>query len=813
MRQVGGLLPTFYHGIVEDRADPMKLGRVKVRVVGVHSDNVLDVPTEDLPWAVIAISPTNAGTSGLGWSPTGLVPGSWVIVYFADGESLQQPVVIGTTVGINPTSKPEPTSQTTTVVKNSPTVNKPTKASLEKSAVETDSEWIPGYITKQREVGSGGAWTWAKDNNGYSYGIIQINQPNIPKFLATSKFADQFRGMSPGTPEFNAKWEAVGKANPTEFGQEQINFSKSINYDYSMRGLKSYNLEGRSPVVQEAIYSTSNQLGGPKSKDCIRGALNGKDVSSLTDADIIKSIYNQKRATVDKLFPNNTAAQKAAYVKGWNEEEELLLANCSDSITQAGLSDPIAPETNVYGEDIINDPVATETVTVPLKLGFMDPTGKYPTPGYLGDPDTNRLARNAKIQKTIVAIKKTQRISSSAYNEPETQYNSKYPYNKVFQSESGHIIEIDDTPGAERLHIYHKSGTFIECYPDGKMVKKVFGEDHEIVLGKKDVYITGNLNINVEGDANINSQGNISIKAENNIEMLAKGNVLIGAGGNIETTGRINTRSAISRFEDIRPHVAVTPATSSLLNKSASEVSVEVGNKIAINLAPPINETITDDDTFNPSETLFASQTEMNKAAGFDVAPEGSPESPIVTDVEPQSAGAKLDLPAEFSPSTRLSEHFTIADLTTGCVVSKYTLRAQAGLTEEEIVKNLQNVAVNVLEPLVSKYGRNSFIITNCFRHTKATDKKTSQHCLGQAVDIQFPGSMGNGHVHKIEEIRRMLPGYDQLILEWHSPNGVIHISYNESNLRRVAFTTYTTNFHGLKGGAFFDRSQTLIYA
>ena len=45
-----------------------------------------------------------------------------------------------------------------------------------------------------------------------------------------------------------------------------------------------------------------------------------------------------------------------------------------------------------------------------------------------------------------------------------------YPNNKVTQTPSGHVIEIDDTPDAERIHIYHKSGTFIEMQPNGDVV-------------------------------------------------------------------------------------------------------------------------------------------------------------------------------------------------------------------------------------------------------------------------------------------------------------------------------------------------------
>lgn len=90
----------FWFGVVEDRDDPMKLGRCRVRIVGYHSEDKGLVPTADLPWA-FPISPiTEASIDGLGRSPTGLVCGTWVVGFFRDGESAQQPVMLGTAGGM-----------------------------------------------------------------------------------------------------------------------------------------------------------------------------------------------------------------------------------------------------------------------------------------------------------------------------------------------------------------------------------------------------------------------------------------------------------------------------------------------------------------------------------------------------------------------------------------------------------------------------------------------------------------------------------------------------------------------------------------
>ena len=89
----------FYTGVVENRLDPLKLGRCQVRVVGLHTENKIELPTIDLPWAHPMMPINSASMNGLGWSPTGVVQGSWVIVIFMD-EFQQQPVMLGTIGGI-----------------------------------------------------------------------------------------------------------------------------------------------------------------------------------------------------------------------------------------------------------------------------------------------------------------------------------------------------------------------------------------------------------------------------------------------------------------------------------------------------------------------------------------------------------------------------------------------------------------------------------------------------------------------------------------------------------------------------------------
>lgn len=98
----------WWMGVVEDRTnDEKKLGRVRVRVFGYHTKDKGNIKTEQLMWAVLMQPTTSAAISGVGTSPTGLLEGSHVFGFFADGGNAQAPVIMGSYAGIPEEVKPE----------------------------------------------------------------------------------------------------------------------------------------------------------------------------------------------------------------------------------------------------------------------------------------------------------------------------------------------------------------------------------------------------------------------------------------------------------------------------------------------------------------------------------------------------------------------------------------------------------------------------------------------------------------------------------------------------------------------------------
>lgn len=109
--------------------------------------------------------------------------------------------------------------------------------------------------------------------------------------------------------------------------------------------------------------------------------------------------------------------------------------------------------------------------------------------------------------------------------EPSTPSHPEYGYHKADVSLSGHIKEVDDTPGAERLAEMHKSGTFWEIHPDGSKVLRIYGKDFYLCLDDHTLFVGGNLNITVQGDANLLIAGDMKTTVKGNYDLTVHGDM------------------------------------------------------------------------------------------------------------------------------------------------------------------------------------------------------------------------------------------------------------------------------------------------
>jgi len=144
-------------------------------------------------------------------------------------------------------------------------------------------------------------------------------------------------------------------------------------------------------------------------------------------------------------------------------------------------------------------------------------------------------------------------INFRFWNQPTSRWASQYPFNHVYESESGHIKEFDDTPGAERIHEYHRSGTYYEVDHQGTKVDYVKGDNYNIrifddylyVKGKvawtfdDEVWIRANdrMDISAKWKIQIHSGGDLDLSSKRNINMKASGDINMQYDGHMNILG------------------------------------------------------------------------------------------------------------------------------------------------------------------------------------------------------------------------------------------------------------------------------------
>ena len=347
----------WFVGVVEDRNDPKTLGRVRVRCLGYHTEDLVKLPTADLPWAHPMNPITSATVSGVGQSPLGVVEGTWVVGFFADGEAAQQPMIMGT---------------------------------------------LPG----------------------------------VPKDLPTKDATKGFQDVT------------------------------NANY--------------------------------PKYKET--------DVNRLS--------VNEK--------------------------------------------DDDGNETNPHSSLTIRRADRDLAVGVAQIDGVFEGVAQIPTD-----------------------------LDITSWNEPATPYDATYPRNHVYESEGGHIKEFDDTPGKERIHERHTSGSGFEIHPDGSKVTRVKKDNYEVITNDNYLHIQGisrhtvdeglRIRVNAKGESDNNYNLEVGQGSNVNIEVNG-GNLNLTTLGSGQDAGDININASRNLNIQVGNQMNVNVIRDSIENVGGKKDEFVVGN-------------------------------------------------------------------------------------------------------------------------------------------------------------------------------------------------------------------------------------------
>ena len=162
---------------------------------------------------------------------------------------------------------------------------------------------------------------------------------------------------------------------------------------------------------------------------------------------------------------------------------------------------------------------------------------------------------------------------NNEFSEPTTPFASKYPYNNAKATESGHLMEFDDTPGAERVSIAHRTGTYYEIGPDGSMVEKIVNDNYQIIMKDDYIHIMGKATVSVQGDCKVYVQGNAQLQVDGNVNWKVGGNMNLSVGGAFTASAEnFNFVGPINQVGDFT-------STGNILNQGniSSDKSIQAG--------------------------------------------------------------------------------------------------------------------------------------------------------------------------------------------------------------------------------------------
>ena len=191
--------------------------------------------------------------------------------------------------------------------------------------------------------------------------------------------------------------------------------------------------------------------------------------------------------------------------------------------------------------------------TVDSSLGFNDPDGIYPK--LVDNEPTNDTPQQARKEYTEadsyinrdVLNQKALKDPSHVTGFPQINTTAPlYPKNKVIQTESGHVIEYDDTSDKERLLQYHKTGTYHEVQATGDDVTVVNGKGYKLVIEDENVRVLGSCNLVIDQNCNTHIKGNWDITVDGTKTERVKGDVTETYSSNQSTqvTGNIDIDGA-----------------------------------------------------------------------------------------------------------------------------------------------------------------------------------------------------------------------------------------------------------------------------
>ena len=217
--------------------------------------------------------------------------------------------------------------------------------------------------------------------------------------------------------------------------------------------------------------------------------------------------------------------------------------------------------------------------TIPDKDGVVDAHGSAPEDR--SQPQNDRLARGEYIQETYVLQQEMGRTvdvpiagTEESWDEPASAYNAQYPKNRVIAT-ANHSIELDDTPGSERIMIHHKSGSFIQIDNRGTTTTKAVSDKYDIMDRKQHVVVGGMSTVTILGNSYVYVKGDKVEEIEGNLQTLVHGDHHLSVGGQ-------STINAAEQVQVRGADVKVEANVGTMSIKAGKELNISAGGLVGV---------------------------------------------------------------------------------------------------------------------------------------------------------------------------------------------------------------------------------------
>lgn len=441
----------WWMGIVEDRNDPLNIGRCRVRIYHWNSDNKTLLPTEQLMWSHPLI-PLGSKT---------IVPppeGTMVKGYFMDGEAAQHPIMEGIVPGIPDTA---------------PDISK----GFSDPRTDEQLQSAPRPPSNVNYITSGVGASIIEAPQAQRYPLV-LNEPMTSRLARNENISQTIVARK------NASLDA---AVPVATGAIPIAANIDITAVLNERALLN-------AILPRKITNIINEFGNIE--------ICGLSINTLLPSGVLIGNINLQIPT---------------FIDG-----QILIAGLElldilqNGITLSGFANlQVDIAGCIIGPGIIGGAIHLDSG---IKLPIL-PTAA----GIAASIPGLTIGATVSGGLPLGTMGGIPMATSANWSEPPSPYNARYPYNSVHESESGHVIEIDDTPGSERLHRFHRSGTFEEIGPDGSRVTKVVKNDYQIVMSDHNVHVMGDCNVTVSGNKNEQVSTDKKINIDGNHTSMIKG--------------------------------------------------------------------------------------------------------------------------------------------------------------------------------------------------------------------------------------------------------------------------------------------------